>query len=131
MMGIIVPETCSASHKCNKTISSIKLVLILQLSQRFTVQHTLNSEHFFLRIVSLTKLENALVSLDNKTDRSDEIRNKTRGPHIANCRCGYSFRSSSKLTSKLNSKPHILSAQRINVFGTIRTTISYCFHQKH
>ena len=34
MMGIIVPETCWAYHKYNKTISGIELGLILQLSQR-------------------------------------------------------------------------------------------------
>ena len=31
MMGIVVPETCSAYKKYNKIISSIHLVLILQL----------------------------------------------------------------------------------------------------
>jgi hypothetical protein len=28
MMGIVVPETCWAYHKCNKTLSSIYLVLL-------------------------------------------------------------------------------------------------------
>ena len=42
MMGIVVPETCWAYKKYNKTISSIQLVLILLLSQRCTVQHTSN-----------------------------------------------------------------------------------------
>jgi len=40
MMGITVPETSWAYHKYNKTISSIYLVIILQLSQRCTVQYT-------------------------------------------------------------------------------------------
>jgi len=42
MMGIVVPETCWAYNKYNKTVSSIYLVLILQLSQWCTVQHTSN-----------------------------------------------------------------------------------------
>ena len=41
MMGTEVPETRRAYHKYNKTRSSIKLVLILQLSQRCTVPYTL------------------------------------------------------------------------------------------
>jgi len=44
MMGIEVPETCWGYKKYNKIISSIYLVLILQLSQWCTVQHTSNSE---------------------------------------------------------------------------------------
>ena len=32
MMGIIVHEACLTYHKCNKTISSLYLVLILQSS---------------------------------------------------------------------------------------------------
>jgi hypothetical protein len=40
MTGIVVPETCWASKKYNKIISGIKLVFILQLSQRCTVQQT-------------------------------------------------------------------------------------------
>jgi len=35
MMGIIVPETCWAYHKCNKTISNIYLVFVLPLSGRW------------------------------------------------------------------------------------------------
>jgi len=42
MMGIVVPETYWAYRKYNKTINSIELVLIPQLSQRCTVQHTSN-----------------------------------------------------------------------------------------
>ena len=56
MMCIIAPETCWAYHKCNKTISSIKFVLILQLSQRCTVQFTSNvifRIQFYLRFTWL------------------------------------------------------------------------------
>ena len=42
MMGITVPETFSAYHKYNKTISSFQLALILQLSQRCIFQYTSN-----------------------------------------------------------------------------------------
>ena len=42
MKGIAVPETCWAYRKYNKTINSIELVLILQLSQGCTVQYTSN-----------------------------------------------------------------------------------------
>ena len=48
MMGIVVPETCWKYHKYNKTIGSIQLVLILQLSQRCTVQYTLNEPYSIL-----------------------------------------------------------------------------------
>jgi len=40
MIGIVVPETCWAYKKYNKIISSIWLVIILQLSQWCTVQQT-------------------------------------------------------------------------------------------
>jgi len=40
MMGIVVPETCSAYKKYSKKISGIYLVFILQLSQWCTVQQT-------------------------------------------------------------------------------------------
>jgi hypothetical protein len=33
MIDIVVPETCWAYHKCNKTLSSIYLVLLLHLSR--------------------------------------------------------------------------------------------------
>jgi len=40
MMSIVVAETCWAYMKYNKIVSSIYLVLIHQLSQWCTVQHT-------------------------------------------------------------------------------------------
>ena len=54
MMGITVPETCWAYHKYNKTISGIYLVLILPLSQRCTVQHTLNFQFCVIRWIFKT-----------------------------------------------------------------------------
>jgi len=48
MMDIVVPETCWANKNYNKTISSIYLVPILQLSQWCTVQHTSNNYQMFV-----------------------------------------------------------------------------------
>jgi len=39
MMGIVVPETCWAYKKCNKVISGIELVFILQLTMDYIQLH--------------------------------------------------------------------------------------------
>ena len=63
MTGIIASETCSAYHKCNKTISSIYLVPFLQLSQQCTVQYTSKVMNCrFSKPLNLQKKKNTLLN---------------------------------------------------------------------
>ena len=48
MIGIAMPETCWVYNRYIKIISSINLVLILQLSHWCTVQYTSNCHHYFV-----------------------------------------------------------------------------------
>jgi hypothetical protein len=52
-MGIVMPETCWAYHKCNKTLSSIYLVLLLHFLQRCTDRYISN---FTIKIMNNYKL---------------------------------------------------------------------------
>ena len=56
MMGIVVPETCWAYKKHNKIISSIWLVLILQLSQWCTNQQTSMTKHICIQSWSVVEI---------------------------------------------------------------------------
>jgi len=54
MMGIVVPETCSAYKKYNKIISGISLVFIVQLIQYLfvTIQASLATNIIVYPIIS-------------------------------------------------------------------------------
>ena len=70
MMGIVVPETCWACKKYNKIVSSIQLVLILQLSQWCTVQHTSDSFNMYTKTEQIKFI---YIKLYNKENRDYHI----------------------------------------------------------